>query len=346
MSFLIELSAGNSLSEGAGVPRVSIGMPVYNGEKYIEAAIDSVLSQSFGDFELFISDNASTDRTPEICRAAMQRDGRVRYSRCDVNRGAAVNFTRSLELSAPSEFFKWLPHDDTIAPDYLEKCVAALDAAPDAALCDTQAAVIDEHGRQIALYDSGLSAVFTAARASDRFGEYILKKHSNLECMGLIRRRFLAGSVLMDSYYLAERVFVAQLALKGRFVRVAEPLFGNREHPQRATYLVDRVAWASHHNTGRNGWKRFGQLALFVHYLRIVNRDAPDAAERRRCYGHLLHWWTVNDNTPLFLSDLVGFLSPALYRRVRRLKYALSGGQPAFRGTPSTAQMARPHKPS
>lgn len=315
-------------------------MPVYNGEKYLQNAINSVLSQTFGDFELFISDNASTDRTQDICRAAMAADPRVRYSRSDINRGAAVNFTRALELSSPAEFFKWLPHDDTIAPDYLAKCVAALDAAPDASLCDTNAAVIDEHGVQIAVYDSGLKAVTEAKRASDRFAEYILTRHSNLECMGLIRRRCLDGSVLMDSYYLAERAFVAQLTLKGRFVRILEPLFGNREHPQRATHLIDRVAWASHHNTGRNGWKRFGQLALFVHYVKIVNRDAPDAAERWRCYGHLLRWWTVNANALLFFSDLVGFISPSLYRSIRRLKHAVLGRELGTVGTPSTAQMA------
>ncbi len=322
------------------MPRVSIGMPVYNGEKYIQDAIDSVLGQTFEDFELFISDNASADRTPEICRAAMARDPRVRYSRSEVNRGAAVNYSRALELSSPSEFFKWQPHDDTIAPDYLEKCVTALDAAPDAVLCDTDAAVIDEVGNRIAHYDSGLEVVTASPRASDRFGEYILKKHSNLECLALVRREFLAGSVLMDSYYLAERVFAAQLALKGRFLRVREPLFGNREHPQRATHLVDRVAWAGHHNTGRNGWKRFGQLALFVHYVKIVNRDVPEAAERLRCYGHLLRWWTVNANTVLFLSDLVGFISPSLYRAIRRLKHTALGSDLATAGTPSAAQMA------
>jgi glycosyltransferase involved in cell wall biosynthesis len=320
-------------------------MPVYNGEKYIRDAIDSVLAQTFDDLELVISDNASTDRTEEICREYVARDRRVRYARSDVNRGAALNYNRTFELAPPSDYFKWQPHDDTLTPDYLERCVAALDANPDAVLCDTNAAVIDETGRRIGLYDSGLTAVTTAARASDRFREYILRGHSNLECMGLVRRGCLDGSVLMDSYYLAERVYVANLALKGRFVRITEPLFGNREHALRATNVLDRVAWAGFHNTGRNGWKRFGQFALFVHYVKIVSR-VPDRAERLRCYGHLLRWWTVSPNFLLFLSDLVGFISPSLYRSIRRLKHVASGRDATAVGIPSSAHYATRHKPS
>jgi len=107
-------------------PRVSIGLPVYNGENYLEEAIDSILAQTYKDFELIISDNASTDRTPDICQAYANKDPRIRYYRNEKNIGAAVNFNRVFELSS-SEYFKWAAHDDIIAPDYISECIEILD---------------------------------------------------------------------------------------------------------------------------------------------------------------------------------------------------------------------------
>ena len=88
------------MSMTADRPLVSIGMPVYNGERYLEKSLVALLDQDYGNFELIISDNASTDRTPEICRAFVAKDGRVSYSRNDTNIGAVKNFNRAFELSS------------------------------------------------------------------------------------------------------------------------------------------------------------------------------------------------------------------------------------------------------
>ena len=86
-----------------GHPRVSIGLPVYNGEVYLSGALDTLLGQTFTDLELIISDNASTDRTPEICRSYAARDHRVRYIRHEVNRGVPWNHNFALgQASSPS----------------------------------------------------------------------------------------------------------------------------------------------------------------------------------------------------------------------------------------------------
>ena len=92
------------------VPLVSIGMPVFNGEDYVEAALDSILTQTFTNFELIISDNASTDRTEEICNDFADSDDRIRYYRQEKNLGAAANFNRVFELSS-GKYFKWAAHD-------------------------------------------------------------------------------------------------------------------------------------------------------------------------------------------------------------------------------------------
>lgn len=99
-------------------PRVSIGMPVFNGEKYIRDALDSLLNQTFSDFELIISDNASTDRTEEICCEYASRDSRISYFRQTENNGAITNFQFVLD-QASGEFFMWAAYDDLWSQNYL-----------------------------------------------------------------------------------------------------------------------------------------------------------------------------------------------------------------------------------
>ena len=92
-------------------PRISIGMPVYNGEQFLAGALDSVLTQDFEDFELIISDNASEDGTQKICLDYAARDRRIRYYRNEMNIGGSRNHSRVFELSA-AEYFKWAHYDD------------------------------------------------------------------------------------------------------------------------------------------------------------------------------------------------------------------------------------------
>jgi glycosyltransferase involved in cell wall biosynthesis len=133
-------------------PRVSMGMPVYNGEKYIEEAIESILAQTYIDFELIISDNASTDRTQEICQGYADHDERIRYYRNPTNLGAAPNYNRTFQLSS-GEYFKWAEDDDLIATDFLVKCVEVLDQDPNIVLCFPIARVIDENGTILGDYE-------------------------------------------------------------------------------------------------------------------------------------------------------------------------------------------------
>lgn len=128
-------------------PKVSVGLPVYNGERYLPKAIESILAQTYGNLELIISDNASTERTQEICRHYAERDARVRYYRRPVNVGAAPNFNRVFALAEASKYFKWAAHDDWIAPKYLEECVKALEEDPDAVLCQSLVGIMDADGQ-------------------------------------------------------------------------------------------------------------------------------------------------------------------------------------------------------
>src|SRR3989337_590294 len=121
----------------ANMPTVSIGLPVFNGEKYLRQALDSILAQTYQDFELIISDNASTDKTQQICREYVKKDSRIRYYRNKRNLGATRNHNRVFELSC-GEYFKWASHDDLLAPEFLSRCVSVLDQDHSIVLCHSK----------------------------------------------------------------------------------------------------------------------------------------------------------------------------------------------------------------
>lgn len=129
-------------------PLVSIGMPVYNGEKYIRQALDSLLAQDYEHFELIISDNASTDETAEICREYAARDARITYHRQPENMGAGWNFDYVFRHSS-SKFFMWAAHDDRWATNYITQCVLTLERSPNAILCCSRITFIDGTGCRI-----------------------------------------------------------------------------------------------------------------------------------------------------------------------------------------------------
>ncbi len=137
------------------LPYVSIGLPVYDGERFLAETLDSLLAQTFEDLELIISDNASTDRTQEICKDYLAKDRRIRYYRNDQNLGAARNYNRVFELST-GKYFKWAAHDDLCASALTERCVEVLDSEPSAVMCYARTIIIDEHGKHQKDFDDFL----------------------------------------------------------------------------------------------------------------------------------------------------------------------------------------------
>src|SRR5918992_3329928 len=131
--------------------KVSIGVPVHNGGTYLAEVLEGLLAQSFEDFEIVISDNASTDCTAEICHAYRNKDPRVRYFRSEQNLGAAWNHNRVFELSV-APLIKWAACDDLHEPLFLERCVDALHADTGVVLSHTYVKMIDERGESLA-YD-------------------------------------------------------------------------------------------------------------------------------------------------------------------------------------------------
>lgn len=145
------------------IPKVSIGMPVYDGEELLQEALDSLLAQTFTDFELIISDNASTDGTEDICRTYAEKDTRIRYVRQSENRGGEFNFHFVLN-EAKGEYFMWAAHDDVRDPSFIDCLVRALDTHPQAVLAFTGFDNIDDQGKQVRIFDEKWSEIMTSSK--------------------------------------------------------------------------------------------------------------------------------------------------------------------------------------
>jgi glycosyltransferase involved in cell wall biosynthesis len=224
-------------------PRLSIGLPVYNGEKFLKEAIDSLLAQTFEDFELIISDNASTDKTEEICRAYAVKDKRICYYRNEKNIGSACNFNRVFELSS-GEYFKWAAHDDLHAPDFLMKCIEVLDQDPTLILCHSKTYFIDEHGKFLQNYDIQLQT--DSPKPHERFHE-LLSKHLCYQTYGVIRASVLIKAPPIGSHGAADAIFLLRLGLLGRFYEIPEYLFFARSHSQQSLslYFPDHLSFTN-----------------------------------------------------------------------------------------------------
>ncbi len=313
-----------------GRPRVSIGLPVYNGATYLAASIESVLSQTYGDLELIISDNASEDGTEEICRAFAGRDERVLYHRREKNQGASANYNLVQQMSR-GEFFRWQADDDVMLPTCIERSVAALDAHPEAILCHTRVRRIGPNGEDLGVFDHPLSGA-ASMRQSDRLRAMILVWHDCAAIFGLMRRQVLSGTRLFGPYSGTDRALLAELALCGRFVLLDEVLFLNRDHPRRFT----RAAWRDYHKERQYHAPLDPRhvpptLSVFRAYLAAVGKHVPSAAERLRCYAAVVRAMGVYYNRRALVKDVLFAINPGLLGFVSASKQLLAGASPRRR---------------
>jgi glycosyltransferase involved in cell wall biosynthesis len=264
-------------------PRVTIGLPVYNGAQFIEEALDSLLAQTFTDFELIISDNASTDQTEQICRSYAARDKRIRYLRQAHNIGAGNNFNYVFER-ASGEYFKWVAHDDVYDAEFLSKCVSLLDEAPPSVvLCVPRIKLIDEQSNVIS-HDGFASKRFlthnTEVVCELRFPEVlsVLAKGAVTRVIwGLMRTSALKKTRLFIPYHSGDVVLAAELSLLGTFWQTSDYLLSMRLHPKRpARSLKDENAWWGTPGTARAPvW-----LKLLGGFISAINRSKLSQLEK------------------------------------------------------------------
>ncbi|MEB3830726.1 glycosyltransferase [Phormidium sp. CCY1219] len=212
-------------------PLVSIGMPVYNGDRYLRQALDSLLAQDYACFELIISDNASTDNTPEICQEYAGKDSRIQYYRNSDNIGSTNNFNKVFELSN-GKYFMWAAHDDFWERKFIGKCVEGLENNPKAVLCCSEVVFIDEKGSVKTDWTSHPQKknVATVGMNLVQRSHQLIAKAGWYTIYSLIRRGALLKTNLLLDKYGADVIILQELNLLGEFAKIDEPLFFYRLH--------------------------------------------------------------------------------------------------------------------
>lgn len=284
-------------------PRVSIGIPVYNGQAFVADAIDSVLAQTYGDFEILLSDNASSDRTEEICMSYVAQDDRVRYIRTSVNQGANRNFRRVAE-AARGDYFKWLASDDYLAPEFIDVCLQSFRQRQDAVVVTTLMPYVDEdreplpymQGERVYLSADGDSHRWLDPppgledpRPSRRFEALILGALFNVAAQsfyGLIDQRALKAVRPHGLFVGADKVLVSELALRGAIVHLPIPLMFRRFH---GTNLGSRplAEYAQHLSPTNRGGRLSGRLRHACGYALGILKAEIGWPEKVRSLRHL-----------------------------------------------------------
>jgi glycosyltransferase involved in cell wall biosynthesis len=223
-------------------PKVSIGMPVYNMEDTVQEAIDSVLNQTFSDFQLIISDNASDDGTEEICRAAARQDSRIIYRRNPVNI-FGENF-RLLLLLSKGKYFMLAGADDARRPEMVSRCVEALEADPVAVVAYTYTELIDPATGTKRLYQDPYR--LDQEDPAVRYVSLIQGLNLGNVIYGLYRRSVLFAIPPMAKgssrfFVFTDAVFLANVVLQGKVIQIPETLFIRRRGKSKA--WIDNVAY-------------------------------------------------------------------------------------------------------
>jgi glycosyltransferase involved in cell wall biosynthesis len=276
-------------------PKVSIGLPVYNGEKYLRVALDSILQQDYTDFELILSDNASDDMTGAICRGYAEKDRRVRYHRFEVNQGAARNFGAVFEM-ARGKYFKWAAYDDICLPGFLRKCVQTLDqAASSVVVAVPRMQLIDENGQPRAYPVRPESSDIRMVRPHQRLARVLRTVYWAPGQYGLIRSEALRKTRLIEPFVESDYPLIAELALLGEIWEIPEVLLQLRVHPQTSIrpYQKGESEVLSWFDPSKRARKKLvpQHTRMGLEYVRSVSRIELPYSERLRCYLTIVLVW-------------------------------------------------------
>jgi glycosyltransferase involved in cell wall biosynthesis len=210
-------------------PRTIIGLPVYNGEKYIRAAIESHLGQSYADFHLVISDNGSTDKTPDICAEYASRDERVKLLRSVENRGILWNHRRVMEsISGATRYFRWAGADDLLEPGLLQAMVDLLDERSDVEAVMPATKNIGEQGEFIGSMERTLD--LQSSDVLDRAFKILTASYQHVVAYGLLRATSLRVMRTGPNYVGWDPIFIWEIALRGKVFQLTEPALLRRFH--------------------------------------------------------------------------------------------------------------------
>ena len=294
------------MGSGQRTPRteVTAGLPVHNGDTYLDEALGSLLAQRYDALRVTVWDNASTDRSLEICDDRAARDRRIAVHRNGQNIGAAANFNRAAER-CETPLFMWANHDDLWDPDYVARCVAALETAPDAVLAYARSHKIDHDGEPIAelMADLGLDdpephrrlrAFHDWFRHCDENGLWSTSEIEGLwiPVYGVMWTSALRSTDLIGQYISSDTILLEELLLHGRFVEVPATMFGKRDHPARSMRdsraYERRLTWFTGRTPGRF---LFPKWRMLRGRMEAVARAPLAPGERAKCLVEMLAFY-------------------------------------------------------
>ena len=342
-------------------PRLSVGLPVYNGEPYISQSIEALLGQSYEDFELIISDNASTDGTADICRRYGKQDSRIRYIRQPANIGLSPNHNFVVQ-QARGEYFKWAAADDLYARDLLKSCVETLDEDAGVVLAHAFEAAIDDVGTVVQARDYPLRT--DSPHAPDRFkailfgssglfesGDPMVPGLVHVDNRGILRfcdmygvtRTAVLRTIPLGSYHHSDRIVSCALALHGRFHMTPEWLYFRRDTPDRTYNRAPRLRDRCEINDpARQNRLLHPTARLVAEYLRgyvdAIQRAPLSPADRRECYRYLAQWMLDRVTSKVVRPPVLAVDAPD-HSRALSVRAVVAGQDPSLVRSPGEQEL-------
>lgn len=275
-------------------PQVSVGVPVYNGERYLAEALTALRDQDLAEIEVIVSDNASTDATPDIAREFVAADPRFRYVRSPENRGVPRNFNRTLEL-ARAPLFLWHGADDVVTPRHLVACRDALAAHPEADIAFPRVTLIGPDGAVVGhMDDEGLS--LDGLPAAGRVD--LLLRRSGCQAIawgGMHRTAALRALGGHPPFFGGDMVLGVRSALRTEWVQVPERLFLSRRHDEQNSKAAgaDPVVQVRSFDPSFRRPVAFPQWYLTFRLLAEALVAPTTPVQRARSAGVVMRRWTL-----------------------------------------------------
>jgi hypothetical protein len=284
--------------------KVSIGLPVYNGDRYLEGALSTLVDQTHTDLEIVISDNASTDRTQAICEEFARRDPRIRYIRQTYNKGAAFNHN-TVAYASTGEYFRWYSYDDRMGPRLIEECAKVLDENPDVVLAWPRPSVIDADGNVID--DFTVDLPWDNRTPSSRLGSRVGPNESQVgwcfPIYGLARRSAFLECLPMGAFNRSDVVVLAHLALLGQWRELPQGLFFCRVHADNSTARRAPHEMACWMDPKASPARSMPNIHAFTGYLKAVTGTAMSAGEKARSLALVARWPFIHGHWRLLVWD-------------------------------------------